>query len=199
MSSRSYQLIVIGASSGGIEALTTLIPKLSEMVDLPILIVQHIKANAENLFSKRLDKLSAHHVKEAGDQEGILEKTVYLAPGDYHLLIESNKTLTLSKDDPVCYSRPSIDVLFESAADAFQSQLIAILLTGANRDGANGIAYVHDQGGVTIAQDPEEAHISTMPESAIETGKVDQILLLDQMPHYIQSLLESPSLEGGSL
>nr|MCH9744409.1 chemotaxis protein CheB [Gammaproteobacteria bacterium] len=134
---------------------------------------------------------------EAQDHESICDKVIYFAPGGYHLLVESDRTLTLSRDDPVEFSRPSIDVLFESAADAYESTLIGVLLTGANHDGAEGIASIYDQGGVTIAEDPDTAVMATMPQSAIDTGKVHQILPLDRMANYISSIVNQPNGSAG--
>jgi two-component system chemotaxis response regulator CheB len=124
-------------------------------------------------------------VYEAEDKEAICRGTAYIAPPDYHLLIESDKWLALSSDHPVLFSRPSIDVLFESAADAYGSALIGIILTGANADGAKGLSAVAAAGGTTIVQNPKSAFASVMPESALERTRNAQVMTLDEIAAYL--------------
>lgn len=189
MNNREYKLIVLGSSYGGIEALTKLIPALTDITEVPIVVVQHFKASPHSYLAEHLNKLSSANVKEAEEGEEITEKSVFIAPGDYHLLIEEDHCFSISKDDRVEFSRPSIDVLFESAAEVYAESLIAILLTGANKDGANGMQRVHDCGGVCIVQDPKDAIMPTMPQAAIDTVQVDVIAPLDKIADCVESFL----------
>lgn len=173
-----YKAIVIGSSTGGFYALKHIITALPEDFALPILIVQHISANSDNFMAKYLDGLSKVSVKEADEKEKIQPGSVYISPPNYHLLVEENFTLSLSTEQKCNYARPSVDVLFETAAMAYQNQLIGVVLTGANQDGALGLQAVKKTGGMTIVQDPAEAEAYVMPQSAIE--KAD--------PHFILSL-----------
>lgn len=183
--SPTYQAIVIGASSGGLLALKRLLPALPEEFPCPILIVQHISPVSENYLTVILDKVSQIRVKEADEKEIILPGTAYIAPPDYHLLVEANKTLSFSVEDKVNYSRPSIDVLFQTAADAYKDHLIGILLTGANADGSEGMSYIKKRGGFTIVQDPAEAESPFMPKSAIQRNPPDLILTLDEIIEHL--------------
>lgn len=171
-----YHLIVIGASYGGIDALKILLPALSESISIPMVVVQHMQADSSKLFVNHMARLCSQAVIDVMDNMRIERNHIYIAPADYHLLIEDNNLFSISKDIPVSYSRPSIDVLFESAAEIYEESLIGVLLTGANYDGANGIAVIKEHGGLTIVQDPKTALMDSMPQSAINTGKVDHIL-----------------------
>jgi two-component system chemotaxis response regulator CheB len=175
----TYEAIVIGASSGGLHALKKLLPALPKDFPCPILVVQHISPVSENYLTVILDKISEITIKEADEKEQILPGIAYIAPPDYHLLVEADKTVSFSVEDKVNYSRPSIDVLFQTAADAYKEQLIGILLTGANADGSEGMSYIKKRGGFTIVQDPAEAESPFMPKSAIQHQPPDLILTLD--------------------
>jgi len=167
-----YEIIVIGASHGGVRVIADMLPKLSAFTSLPVLVVQHTKESSGHDFSDILNTVCRHTVREVVMDDTVKLNTIYLAPGGYHLLVELDFSLTLSKDDRVSFSRPSIDVLFESVADAYGPSAIACLLTGSNHDGAKGIAEIHHQGGLTFAQDPETAVMPDMPASAIKTGYI---------------------------
>lgn len=180
-----YAAVTIGTSLGGLAALTQIIPTLPENF-LPTIIVQHIQERSENLLVPYLDRLSAMHVKEASPDEAIQKGCVYIAPPGYHLLIDYNHTFALSVDERVNYSRPSIDVLFESAGMVYQSQLIAVILTGANSDGTQGLRVVKKYGGLVVAEDPETAEAATMPRSAIDAGLVDFVLPLADIADFLQ-------------
>ena len=132
------EAIVIGASAGALEALSVILPALPATFDLPIFVVVHVPPDKKSILAELFDAKCKVKVREAEDKEPIAGGTVYFATADYHLLVEADKTLSLSNDEPVLYSRPSIDVLFESAADAYGPGLIALMLTGANQDGAQG-------------------------------------------------------------
>ena len=178
------ELIVIGCSLGGMYALEKIFCALPPDFATPIAVVQHRhKKSSERLpdFFHRSCKL---HVVDAEDKQWIKPKTVYLAPADYHLLIAKGE-LNLSVEEVVRYSRPSVDVLFESAADAYGPNLIGVVLTGANADGAQGARRIKQRGGLVIAQDPETAEAPDMPRAAIATGAVDQILRLEEIAPFL--------------
>lgn len=162
-----FRAVVVGVSSGGVQALTGLLGALPAAFPLPILIVQHIGADAGNGLARLLDAHSPLCVREADEQDIPLPGHVYLAPPNYHLLVESDGHLALSADAPVSYARPSVDVLFESAAAVFGTALIAIVLTGANHDGSRGLARVKQLGGTAIVQDPADAEAPQMPLAAL--------------------------------
>lgn len=161
-----FKLIVMGASLGGISALRTILTGLPADFVVPIAIAQHRHRESEQELSKFLQRHTVLPVRDVEDKDEILPGRIYLAPADYHLLIESGY-FSLSTDEPVSYSRPSIDVLFESAADAYAEQVIGVVLTGANHDGAKGLATIKAQGGVAIVQEPTTAESRTMPEAAL--------------------------------
>jgi two-component system chemotaxis response regulator CheB len=173
-----YEVIVIGGSAGSIKALTELLPVFPANYPLPIVIAQHLHPWQDVFFLEHFTDLCALTVKEAGDKELIQSGCAYFAPPNYHLLIEDNKTFSLSIDEKVNYSRPSIDVLFESAVDVYASRLIGVILTGANNDGAQGLRLIKEKGGLTIVQDPKTAESAYMPKAALEATPVDYILSL---------------------
>ena len=179
------KVIVLGASAGGVQALLSLLPSLPENFPLPLIIVQHILPTEEGGLAGIFQDKCSVIVKEAEDREQIRAGTVYLAPSNYHLLIERTGSFALSVDEKVSYSRPSIDVLFESGARAYHSQLLALLLTGANDDGALGIQIIKKYGGSTIAQDPATAAFAAMPQAAIDTGAVDKVLSLQEINFFL--------------
>ncbi|HTJ91664.1 MAG TPA: chemotaxis protein CheB [Pararobbsia sp.] len=175
-----YDAVVIGASSGGIELLGLLLPSLPAGFPSAVLIVQHVRASPRPLSDLYAPRCAVP-VCEAADKQPIVAGTVYLAPADYHLLVESDRTCALSVDDPVQHSRPSIDVLFETAALTYRSRVLGILLSGASSDGASGMAAIHEAGGTTWAQLPSTARAATMPMSAISRGVVDEVLAPDDI------------------
>jgi two-component system chemotaxis response regulator CheB len=173
-------VVLIGASWGGLYALMELLGALPTEFPCPIAVVQH-RAHDDTDFTrlaKVLSRYSALPVDDAEDRTKLEPAHVYLAPADYHLLIEHGR-FELTVDEVVQYSRPSIDVLFESAANAYGRHVIAVLLTGYGRDGTAGMKSVKDAGGTTIAEDPESAMQPAMPQSAIDAGAVDEVLALD--------------------
>ena len=182
----SFRAVVIGVSAGGMEALNTLLPTLPEQFPLSVLVVQHRLAGSDDYLAKSLDRTCAVRVKEAEEKETLQAGCVYLAPADYHLLVERDQTLSLSVDEKENYSRPSIDVLFESAAYVWSSQLIGIILTGANSDGAKGLALIKKRGGTTIVQAPETAQYDTMPRAAV--GSADHILPIPKIGELLKKL-----------
>lgn len=180
-----YQAIVIGTSVGGLNALQKILGPLPANFSLPILIVQHRLPAPDDFLTFSLNESCPLTVKEADEKEPIKPGFVYIAPANYHLLVEQNKTLSLSIDSKVCYSRPSIDVLFETAAEAYLSGLIGIILTGANDDGTIGLKKIKEKGGLTIAQDPATAESGVMPLSAIRENVIDQILPLAEIASFL--------------
>lgn len=162
-----HQVVAIGASAGGVEVVCDILEHLSSACKAVFLLVIHVPVSPNTGLSKLLAAKSSLPVVEVDDKEQMFSGHVYLAPADYHVLVEDEVTLSLSNDEPVNYSRPSIDVLFESAADVFGDRLTGVILTGANRDGAGGLAKVISAGGFGVVQDPEEAPCRAMPDAAI--------------------------------
>lgn len=188
---RLYDAVVIGASAGGVEALGVLLPALPREFDLPVVIVLHLSADRPSLLSEIFEKRCALPVIEASDKEPLKGGAIYFAPPDYHLMIELDKTCALSQDLPVHYSRPSIDVLFESAATAYGARVLGILLTGANSDGGRGLKAIETAGGGGWVQTPDSAYASAMPRSAIDLG-AGQIMSLEQMAQRLRALAPGP-------
>jgi len=181
---QQYKAIVIGTSAGGLFVLFDLLKQLPADYPIPIIIVQHRAKDQRDLLEEILQSRCRICIRQAEEKENISAGNVYIAPPDYHLLIENDYTLSLSDDAHVRYSRPSIDVLFESAAFAYGPALIGIILTGANSDGAAGLATIKKEGGVTIAQDPKEAAFPMMPEAAIKKG-VDYIWTIEKISTFL--------------
>ena len=168
--------VVIGGSAGGIEALSTLLPALAPEIGVPVIIVLHLPRERPSLLSEIFGNLCRLPVREAQDKEPALPGVVYVAPPDYHLLLDRGPTLALSVDEPVHFSRPSIDVLFESAADALGAGALGIVLSGGNEDGARGLAAIGERGGVTVVQQPADARAALMPQAALAFGPVQHTL-----------------------
>jgi len=182
-----YEAIVIGVSAGGMNALKFIFSVLPSGFSIPIIIVQHVSARSDNEWIKLLNDKSNLTIREADEKEKIETGNVYIAPANYHLMIENDKTFSLTIDEYVNFARPSIDVLFESAAEAYKDKLIGIVLTGSNSDGTNGIMRIMECGGLAIIQDPKTAESSTMPASAIAAIQPDYILSLKKI---VQLLIE---------
>jgi len=186
----NYEAIVIGVSSGGMNALKFIFSVLPADFCIPIIIVQHVSSRSDAEWIKLLNDKSNLTIKEADEKEKIETGNVYVAPANYHLLIENDKTFSLTIDEYVNFARPSIDVLFESAADAYKNKLIGIVLTGSNNDGTKGIKRVKEFGGLAIIQDPETAESPTMPASAIVAVQPDYILSLEKIVHLLIKITE---------
>ncbi len=180
--------VVIGCSAGCIKELITILSRLPADFPLPVLITLHLDEDSESHLAEVLNASTGLEVKEAEDKEMIEPGMVYTAPGGYHLLVEKTYSLSLSVDDKVNFARPSIDVLFETAADTFGPRLTGVLLSGGGVDGINGLRRIKQSGGTTVAQQPETAEIKHMPENAIKAGVVDMIL----PPVEIARLLHKP-------
>jgi two-component system, chemotaxis family, protein-glutamate methylesterase/glutaminase len=178
---RDTDAVTIGASAGGVDVLSMLLSSLPASCRLSFFIVMHIPRERPSLLAELFGSRCALPVKEAEDKEPIQPGTVYFAPPDYHLLIDRGPAFALSTDEPVHFSRPSIDVLFDSAADIYGERLIGVILTGANQDGAEGLAAVGRAGGRTVVQDPLSAAVAYLPQAALDEGPVDFVLSLEQM------------------
>jgi two-component system, chemotaxis family, protein-glutamate methylesterase/glutaminase len=180
--------VVIGTSAGGMEALSVLLPALPSTLDVPVFIVLHLPRDRPSLLVDIFAPKCALAVREAEDKEPAEAGTVYFAPPDYHLLIDKGTQLALSSEDFVYFSRPSIDVLFESAADIYGPRLLGIILTGASQDGAEGLAAVHNAGGTTVVQDPDTAHSSYMATAALKLTAADFVLPLPEIADLLSTL-----------
>lgn len=179
MSAARIEAVVIGASAGAVEALSAILPRLPVDYPLAVIVVVHVPSDRRNVLAALFRSKCRIDVCEAEDKEPVAAGKVYFAPPDYHLLVEGDRSLSLSADDPVLYSRPSIDVLFESAADAYGPALAGVVLTGANQDGARGLAAVAEAGGIAMVEDPTTATASTMPAAALHECPAARPLSLD--------------------
>jgi two-component system, chemotaxis family, protein-glutamate methylesterase/glutaminase len=184
-----YDLIVVGASWGGLLAIGAFLEGLGPQTSAAVVIAQHRSPEGREGLAQVLQKHTELPVRDAEDKDPLLPGTVLLAPPDYHLLIESGGTLALSTEERVQFARPSIDVLFESAAEAYREKCVGIVLTGANEDGAAGLARIKKLGGVAIVQDPRSAERGEMPTAAIGATDVDVILPLEEIGPFLQGLL----------
>ena len=171
----------MGGSSGALEALSTLLPALPARCAIPVAIVVHLPPARPSHLAQVLGTRTVLPVREAQDKEPLAAGTVYVAPPNYHLLVERTKTFALSADEPVLFSRPAIDVLFESAAEAYGSRLAAIVLTGASADGARGLSAVKRRGGVAIVQSPDGALAPEMPRAALAMIQADHVLPIAEL------------------
>lgn len=186
--SGEYQAIVIGASAGAVEALGELLPALPDAYPLPVIIVVHIPPDRPSVLAEIFQVRSKLKVCEADDKEPLQPGHIYFAPPNYHLLVESPASLALSNEDPVQYSRPAIDVLFESAADAYGKRLIGIVLTGANDDGAAGLRAICKAGGLAVVQHPKEASSAAMPKAALKACPQARSLKLAEIRAMLQEI-----------
>lgn len=185
LTTKKYKAVVIGVSAGGMAALPEILSVLPESFPLAVIIVQHRRAEQGDFLSTYLNKECRLEVHEAGEKYPVSPGVVYIAPPGYHLLIERDFTFSLSVDPPVHFSRPSIDVLFESAADAYGHTLIGVILTGASSDGALGLKRIRENSGLSIVQDPKTAETNVMPQSAIDIAGADHILPLEKIGPFL--------------
>ena len=190
---RQFELVVIGCSLGGMKALTTIFESLTTEFCVPIAVVQHRHKRSNEGLPSYFRSQTKLRVVDADDKQPIKSGHIYLAPADYHLLVERGE-FSLSVDAAVAYSRPSIDVLFESAADAYRENLIGVILTGNNEDGTRGAKRIKQRGGLMIAQDPATAEAPSMPSSAVEAKVVDRILPLERIGPFLAELCRNTAL-----
>ncbi|MBS0548700.1 MAG: chemotaxis protein CheB [Proteobacteria bacterium] len=192
MTATAARAVVIGASAGALEALSAILPALPADFALPIFIVVHIPPDKQSVLATLFQASSPIVVREAEDKEPIRGGTAYFAPPDYHLLVEADGHLSLSSDELVLYSRPSIDVLFESASDAYGPGLVGVILSGANEDGAAGLRAVVDAGGTAVVQNPDRAFAPAMPEAAKAACPEANVLSLQDIAAYLQRIACRP-------
>jgi len=184
----AYELVVIGTSWGGLHALRRVLGGLPEKFDVPVVVVQHRHRDSDHLLVSLLQDHTALDVTEVEDKTELAAGGVYVAPAEYHVLIEVGH-LALSTEEPVRYSRPSIDVTFESAADAYGSRTIGVIMTGANDDGARGLKRIADRGGAAIVQDPSTAESAVMPTAALKFVPDAKVATIDEMGGIIARLV----------
>jgi two-component system chemotaxis response regulator CheB len=188
MSTHGLDAIVIGGSAGALEALSVLLPALPAYTAVAVAIVVHLPPTRPSHLAEVLGNRTRLPVKEVEDKEPVVPGTVYVAPPGYHLLIEKGRTFALSTDELVHFSRPAIDVLFESASEAYGDRLAGIILTGSNADGARGLAAVKRRGGLAVVQSPEGALVATMPEAAIAIAHADRVLPVEGIAALLATL-----------
>lgn len=189
MGTDHLKAVVMGASAGGLEAVTRFLVSLPAGFSPPILLVQHLHSSDSGQFAEHLKIVTGLQVSSPCDKETIQPGHVYVAPSGYHMLVEKTGTIALSIDERVNWSRPSIDLLFESAARAWGEKLAAIIMSGANADGTRGIVWVKAMGGRTFAQSPETADNVFMPQSAINSGYVDHVLAPEKIAEFLKELI----------
>ncbi len=191
---KAYTAVVIGVSAGGLNALSTIFSHLVIDFMMSVIVVQHTHPDSDDFLARHLNEMCPLRVKQADEKESIQPGSIYIAPANYHLFIETDKTFSLSVDELVNYARPSIDVLFESAADAYGSKLVGMILTGGNVDGSYGIKIIEEVGGLTIIQDPGTAEVDAMPRAAMAAATIDHILPLEKISAAL-NLLDAESKE----
>jgi len=183
----SYEIVVVGTSWGGLHALGTLVKELPADFGLPVVIVQHRHRESNHLLSTLLQERTALNVCEVEDKTPVAPGNVYIAPADYHLLVERGY-FSLSLDAPVRYSRPSIDVTFVSAADTYGARAVGVVLTGANADGSRGLRRIADRGGLAAIQDPDTAESRAMPAAALRCVPTAEVLPMPKLASFVASL-----------
>jgi len=191
----AIRLIVIGGSAGAVDALAKILPALPARFAIPVAIVVHQPPDKNSVLAEVLSTKCALPVREADDKEPISPGVVYLASPNYHLLVERSGCFSLSVDDPVHFSRPAIDVLFESAAEAMGEALLGVLLSGANEDGAEGLARIRDGGGITVVQSPSSALVAAMPAAALRLGTPNHVLPIGQIGPFLAAVPQSQALK----
>jgi two-component system chemotaxis response regulator CheB len=189
---KPVKLIVIGGSAGSLQVILNFLAAIPRGFPLPVLIVLHrngvFESNLEELFSSR----TRVPVKEVEEKELIIPGTTYICPADYHVLLEKDHSFSLDYSERVHYSRPSIDVTFRSAADSFGEELVALLLSGGNADGVEGLQYIRARGGVAVVQDPATAEVPYMPQQAVTKGEIDFIVPAVEIPAFLLGLARLP-------
>ena len=188
MTPPNAQAIVIGASAGAFDALSMILPALPEDYPLPVVVVVHLPRDKDSILAELLNAKCQMKAREAEDKEFLRPGTIYIAPPDYHLLVEKDQSLSLSSEEEVLFSRPSIDVLFETAADAFGKNVTGIILTGANEDGAKGLKAIVDAKGHAIVQQPSMASAPMMPQAALKECPEAEILSLEDIALYLKEM-----------
>ncbi|MGY4533473.1 two-component system chemotaxis response regulator CheB [Pseudomonas sp. TE3786] len=188
----ALEAVVVGASAGGVQALLQIFAGLGADYRLPVIAVLHMPDDRRSQLAEVFQQRLGIRVKEADDKESLQGGTLYFAAAGYHLLIENDRSFSLSREEPLHFSRPSIDVLFETAADVYGEGLMGILLTGANEDGAQGMATIKRCGGLTVVQDPQDAQVPTMPQAALALHPADFVLPIPGIHALLAELNKSP-------
>ncbi len=186
--SRPYKVVVIGGSAGSFTVLANILSKIPKEFSLPIIICCHRLKHVRSGFIEALEIKSVKQVTEPDDKESIKKGRVYVAPANYHLGIELGNSFALSTEEMVNNSRPAIDITFETAAYVYKEKMIGILLTGANKDGAQGMKSVKEYGGLTIVQEPKECTIDTMPKAAMAATKIDYVMRAEEIVKFLNDL-----------
>ncbi|WP_338871139.1 chemotaxis protein CheB [Spirosoma sp. SC4-14] len=184
----TYKAVVIGGSTGSLDVLLRILPALQPAMPFTVIIVLHRKNSGDSTLEHLLAGKTSIPVKEVDDKEPLLPAHIYVAPADYHLLIENDFTVSLDDSEKVNYSRPALDVTFESAADVYRNTLVGILLSGANADGTKGLAAIKRMGGITVVQNPSTAQAAFMPQQAILNTTIDHILDIPELIQFINSI-----------
>lgn len=183
----AYSIAVVGTSWGGLAALRAIIDRLPEEYSLPIAVVQHRHRDSDALLARFLQSHTRLRVCEVEDKQTIEPGRVFIAPANYHLLVEEGY-FSLSIDAPLRYSRPSIDVAMTTAADAYGHRAVGIVLTGANADGAEGLRRIADRGGLAVVQDPDSAEVRTMPAAALRAVPTARVLPLERIGPFLAAV-----------
>jgi two-component system chemotaxis response regulator CheB len=188
---KNCEALIIGGSAGSLDVLLKLLPALHTDLDFPILIVIHRKNGADSLLPELLSGRTRLTVKEAEEKEPMLPGVIYIAPSDYHVLLELDHTFSLDYSEKINYSRPAIDASFQTAAEVYKDHLACILLSGSNADGVDGLKYVKQWGGLVVIQNPDTAQVAYMPAQAKLHVKIDHILNAEDMGEFINLLSQS--------
>lgn len=186
--SNKYKAVVIGGSAGSFQGITKILSQLPEGFPLPIIMCLHRLKHVRNGFVEALSIKSITKVTEPFDKEQIKKDHVYLAPSNYHMSIELGNNFCLSTEEMINNSRPAIDITLSSAGYVYKDRLIGILLSGANKDGAQGMKHIHDRKGLTIVQEPSECMIDTMPTAAMAATEIDYVLKIDEIVSFLNEL-----------
>jgi two-component system, chemotaxis family, protein-glutamate methylesterase/glutaminase len=186
--SANRRIIIIGGSAGSLQAIFRLFAGIANINHIAIIIIIHRSQGADQGLEEIITAKTGLPVKEIEEKEVPLNGTLYICPPDYHLLFEKDESFTLDYSEKVNYCRPSIDVTFQSAADVYGSSVICVLLSGANSDGADGLAYVREIGGITIVQSPQDAEVPFMPLQAIQRNIADHIFTMEEIRSFIENL-----------
>src|SRR6186713_734840 len=184
----SFKAVVIGGSAGSFQGMVKILSQLPKGFPLPIIMCLHRLKHVRNGFVEALSIKSVVQVTEPYDKENIKKGSVYLAPANYHMSIELGNHFALSTEEMINNSRPAIDITLGTSAFVYRDKLIGILLSGANRDGALGMKYIKDRGGLTIVQEPTECMIDTMPKAALAVTKIDHVMKIDQIVEFLKDL-----------
>ena len=189
-----YKVVVVGGSAGSLDIILKIISNADATGSILYIIVIHRKNDTNSMLTGLFSSRTKLKVKEVEDKDYILPGHIYIAPPDYHLLLENEHTFSLDASEKIYFSRPSIDVTFESVAEIFGASVIGVLLSGANADGAHGLSTIHQAGGFTIVQDPESAEADYMPRQAIDKLKPDIIISADKIPDFLKKLISSSQI-----